>query len=354
MTAEGCRRWRESLGVYALGQLDGPERVALEAHLEGCAECRDEVSSLAGVARCCRWRTRSGWAAPPSPPPASAGGSPPRSPPSGVRLAAGAGSTSAWRSAPRRPPPPPRSSSWCFPAAAASPPQRVDFASLPPGMQISAALEPRPFGTQIRMQVSGVRSGTLCRVFLRRADGARVAAGTFTYRYGGDSEAVLSSALDLSRAEAIGVRAGNAPSWRRSRARRPPSASRSTNTRRRTHEALSRPMTRSGGGAGRRCGARRRRLRLLQLRHDQLELGLSGGGSLYGSGGGGSSSNAGKQPGPGAPRAERAPPPSSRWRATRSSGRSSSPRRASPSMTSTRTRAQSRPATAPAPRSGRR
>ena len=50
MTAEGCRQWRESLGVYALGQLDGPERVALEAHLEGCPGCSEEVASLAGVA----------------------------------------------------------------------------------------------------------------------------------------------------------------------------------------------------------------------------------------------------------------------------------------------------------------
>ena len=55
----------------------------------------------------------------------------------------------------------------------------------------------------------GVRSGTLCRVFLRGANGARVPAGTFRYRYGDDSQAVLSSALDLSRTAAIGVRAGS-------------------------------------------------------------------------------------------------------------------------------------------------
>jgi len=50
MTAEGCRRWRESLGVHALGALEGPERAALEAHLEGCPGCSEEVASLAGVA----------------------------------------------------------------------------------------------------------------------------------------------------------------------------------------------------------------------------------------------------------------------------------------------------------------
>ena len=57
--------------------------------------------------------------------------------------------------------------------------------------------------------MSGIRSGTLCRVFLRGPNGARVPAGAFRYRWGDDSEAVLSSALDLSRTRAIGVRAGN-------------------------------------------------------------------------------------------------------------------------------------------------
>ncbi len=59
------------------------------------------------------------------------------------------------------------------------------------------------------MYVKGVRSGTLCQVYLRGPRGERVPAGTFTYRWGDDSEAVLSSALDLSRTRAIGVRAGN-------------------------------------------------------------------------------------------------------------------------------------------------
>lgn len=208
MTAEGCRQWRESLGVYALGQLDGPERVALEAHLEGCRGCSEEVASLTGVAEVL-----------PMADPERLGSTPVPSAGLGRRIAAEIAAER--RSARRR-----RrfnfglaigtaaaaAAAFVFlvlPGGSSEPSQRVDFASLPPGMQISAALEPRPFGTQISMQVSGVRSGTLCRVFLRRADGARVAAGTFRYRYGGDSEAVLSSALDLSRAESIGVRAGD-------------------------------------------------------------------------------------------------------------------------------------------------
>ena len=58
------------------------------------------------------------------------------------------------------------------------------------------------------MYVKGVRSGTLCRVYLRGRERRTVPAGTFRYRWGDDSTAVLSSALDLSRTRAIGVRAG--------------------------------------------------------------------------------------------------------------------------------------------------
>jgi len=77
-------------------------------------------------------------------------------------------------------------------------------------VRISGTLQPGPLGTEIRMQVSGVRSGTLCRVFLRRRDGARSFAGTFRYRDGDESsEAVLSSGLDVSRVSAVGVVAGN-------------------------------------------------------------------------------------------------------------------------------------------------
>ncbi len=211
MTAEGCRQWRESLGVHALGMLEGRERAALEAHLEGCAECRDEASSLAAVAGLLPLADPERLGPAPEPSPGLAG-----------RISAGiaAERRTARRRRRRR-----TGGGLALGAAAAAvtvavavlvlpgggsePSERVEFGSLPPGMQISAALDPRPFGTQIRMQVSGVRSGTLCRVFLRRTDGTRVAAGTFRYRYGGESEAVLSSALDLSRAETIGVRAGN-------------------------------------------------------------------------------------------------------------------------------------------------
>jgi len=75
-------------------------------------------------------------------------------------------------------------------------------------MSIDATLEPHAYGTEIHMYVHGVPSGTLCRVWLRGPKDVSYPAGTFRYRWGDDSDAVLSSALDLSRTRAVVVDTG--------------------------------------------------------------------------------------------------------------------------------------------------
>src|SRR5262245_3597799 len=50
MRAEECRIWRERIGALVLGQLDTDERIATEAHLDGCPDCRAEAEALAPVA----------------------------------------------------------------------------------------------------------------------------------------------------------------------------------------------------------------------------------------------------------------------------------------------------------------
>jgi hypothetical protein len=209
---DSCREWRHLLGAYALGDLGDGERAGLEAHLEGCPECRAEAESLGTVVRLL-----------PLADPARFGQPAPR--PSsrlGDRIAAAIdGESRATRSRGRRH----RRFAIAIGGAAAAaaaalaifvlpggggdPAQHVEFASLPPGIQIGATLEPHAYGTEIRMYVKGIRSGTLCRVFLVGPHGSRVTAGTFRYRWGDDSTAVLSSALDLSRTRAIDVRAGS-------------------------------------------------------------------------------------------------------------------------------------------------
>ncbi|HEY0716306.1 MAG TPA: zf-HC2 domain-containing protein [Streptosporangiaceae bacterium] len=44
-----CGDTRQALGVYVLGAIDPAERSLVDAHISGCAECRDELAGLAGL-----------------------------------------------------------------------------------------------------------------------------------------------------------------------------------------------------------------------------------------------------------------------------------------------------------------
>jgi Putative zinc-finger len=214
MKTDNCREWRTSLGAYALGQLSEDERAGLEAHLEGCPECRAEAESLAGVARLMPLADPARISEPAPRPPAQLR----------ERIEAVIGAEQAGERRTRRR----RRFGFAFGGIAAAaaaavlaivaftggggggpPEQHIAFGHLPQGIEIDATLQPHAYGTEIRMYVSGVSSGTLCRVFLRGEDGRRYPAGSFRYRWGDKSEAMLSSALDLSRTRAIGVRAGH-------------------------------------------------------------------------------------------------------------------------------------------------
>ncbi len=212
MRTEDCRHWKESLGAYSLGHLSAAERAGVEAHLEGCAACRAEAASLASVARLL-----------PHADPAQFGPAPQPPPELGKRIAATIGTERRSRRRRRRLRLGLGLSGGAAAAAAAAavlaifvlsggegmPEQHVAFRALPSGVKIAATLQPQAFGTEIHMYVNGISSGTLCRVYMRGPDGRNVSAGTFRYRWGGDSAATLSAALDLSRAEALVVRAGN-------------------------------------------------------------------------------------------------------------------------------------------------
>jgi hypothetical protein len=210
MRTERCREWRESLGAHALDQLPEEERAALDAHLEGCAECRAELESLADVARLLPLADPEHFGTAPAPPPSLADRvvstiRAERRSQRRHRLRLGlafSGVTAAVAAA--------ALAIFVLPGGSgAGPEQHIAFRSLPSGLRIGATLEPHAYGTEIHMYVKGAPSGTLCRVFLRGPDGMRLPAGSFRYRWGDDSDAVLSAALDLSRTRAIGVRVGN-------------------------------------------------------------------------------------------------------------------------------------------------
>ncbi|HET7416693.1 MAG TPA: anti-sigma factor [Solirubrobacterales bacterium] len=211
-TRNDCREWRELLGAYALGRLEGDEKVGLEAHLEGCAQCRAELASLEPVTRMLPHADPARFESAAPQPPAELGGR--------IAAAIGAEREQARQRQRRR-----RFGGFALGGATAAlaaavlaifvlggggggggPERHVKFASR--GVTIDATLEPHAYGTEIRMYVHGVESGTLCRVALRGPGGASFPAGTFRYRWGDDSEAVLSSALDLSRTRAVVVHAG--------------------------------------------------------------------------------------------------------------------------------------------------
>lgn len=69
MNRDEHRTLRESLGAYALGQLDEPERTTLAAHLDGCAECRGELADIAPVVAGLRGVDPDRLDATPTPPP---------------------------------------------------------------------------------------------------------------------------------------------------------------------------------------------------------------------------------------------------------------------------------------------
>lgn len=207
-----CREWRPLLGAYALGDLGPEERAGLEAHLDGCGECRAEAGQLGAVAQLLPLADPARFDQP----------APQPSPELGKRVAAAIGGERRVVRRRRR-----RFGLALAGAAAtaaavvaiaipslggsdgARPAQHVEFAGLPRGVEIGATLQPHSYGTEVHVYVRGMRSGTLCQVFLRGPRGERFSAGTFRYRWGEDSSAVLSSALDLARTRAISVRAGN-------------------------------------------------------------------------------------------------------------------------------------------------
>ncbi|HEU4462409.1 MAG TPA: anti-sigma factor [Solirubrobacterales bacterium] len=210
-TRRDCREWRELLGAHALGRLKGDERAGLEAHLEGCAECRTELAALQPVTRMLPYADPERFESAPAPPADL-----------GQRIAA---TIEVEKERLRRRRQRRRVGGVALGGAAAalaaavlllfvlsgeeaSPERHVEFASLPPGVRIYATLAPHAYGTEIRMYVHGVESGTLCRVALRGPKGVTYPAGAFRYRWGDDSDAVLSSALDLSRTRALVVHAG--------------------------------------------------------------------------------------------------------------------------------------------------
>jgi len=213
MTADDHRIWRERLGAHVLGQLSDEERIATEAHLEGCPDCRAEANALSPMAAMLERADPDRLSPAPAPPPdlgdriarriaAERGVTRRRRLRFGFGLgAAAAAATAAVLLA--------ISLTGSTPTQQPNP-ETVAFKGLPKGVSVDASLESRAWGSDVSLHVRGFRPGTLCTVWLRRSDGTKVPAGSFRYVYAGESdEAQLSSGLDPPDVKAIGLRAGS-------------------------------------------------------------------------------------------------------------------------------------------------
>ena len=215
MRTDDHRDWRLSLGAYALGDLPAEERAALAAHLEGCAECRAELRSLEGVAALLPLADPARIEQPRGAParrPRRADRGPDRRRirQRGPREAAAPlplGGRRRRRRRGRRGAPGDR-----------RPADRRRGKLARPAGQIRLRAEwgehqRNPRTPRLRHRDPHVREGhplrhPLPRLPARRETGETFSAGSFRYRWGDDSEAELSSALDLSQAAEIGVHAG--------------------------------------------------------------------------------------------------------------------------------------------------
>jgi anti-sigma factor RsiW len=212
MTTDECRVWRERIGALVLGQLGSEERAATEAHLEGCPDCRAEADELAPMASVLRRANPERLEPTPLPPPELAGRIARRIAAERrkarrrrVRIGFGlAGAAAAATAAVLL------ALSLTGSTTHTQQAQTFAFRHLPRDVSVSASLEPRSYGSDVRVWVHGFRPGALCTVWLRSRDGTKIPAGSFRYVYGGDAEATeLSSGIDPPHVTAVGLVVGS-------------------------------------------------------------------------------------------------------------------------------------------------
>ncbi|CCH30911.1 zf-HC2 domain-containing protein [Actinosynnema sp. NPDC047251] len=190
--------FRESLGAFVLGQLSGPERVAVQAHLDGCPACRAEEADLRPAAELLALADPDRVA-------------------DRVAVPAGLGESvlAGIRAERRR-----RVPRWAVAAAAAVliavvaggvgyfagrpsvPLEPVAISRSAPGLSARAALVPHTWGVEIKLDGTGFTGGRPYRVVIRDRDGRESPAGAFV----GTGPAPMSCNLSTSvlRADAAG------------------------------------------------------------------------------------------------------------------------------------------------------
>ncbi|MFI9030027.1 anti-sigma factor domain-containing protein [Streptomyces sp. NPDC053560] len=202
MNTDQCRHNRTLLGMYSLGRLDAAQSVAVQAHLDGCPDCRAELRELCGVAAALGQADPDRVAEPSPAPPASlqtaifteiAKARTQSRRPRALMLAAavlavclGAGAVVAHE--------------------VASPGGRpVSFTSQPTGVQASAAVEGKGWGTMVHLDIAGLPQGKRYMVWLEQRDGSRMPAGSFIAGGTRTMSMQLAVGLPMTDAMALGI-----------------------------------------------------------------------------------------------------------------------------------------------------
>ena len=202
-----CGQARLALGAYVLGALDPAERGAVQAHLDGCPACRDELAALAGLPGLLGHLTAAD----------VEGGAPTPSPGLLGRLLAGVAAERR-RTARRR--------RWLAAAAVTvvlaaggtaaglalgggpGTGDAVTVSATDPHTHVSAAvrLDARGWGTELHLRLSGVPAAERCRLVAVAADGHREQGAAWRTGYAGDlrlTGAVAIGSTELRRLEVV-------------------------------------------------------------------------------------------------------------------------------------------------------
>ncbi|WP_116041592.1 anti-sigma factor family protein [Amycolatopsis palatopharyngis] len=208
MSERNHRALRESLGAYVLDQLDPAERLAVEAHLDGCTDCRAELAELAPLATQLRTVDPDRLDSLPQPP-------------AELReqvLERIRAEPPARRSRPR----------WTVPAAAAAvalllgglagyvlapdppfvPTEDVRVVTSAPGLQVQAQVVPHTWGVEVKLIGTGFESGSRYEVVVLDESGTPQDAGEFVGVGAQEMRCNLNSAV--LRADATGLQVRDA------------------------------------------------------------------------------------------------------------------------------------------------
>lgn len=205
MNAEQHRELRELLGAYLLEQLAEPDHARVGRHLQSCSECRAEVAGLEPVVQALRGLDPT---LPDDAPPRELGDRvltyvqngqraslrQARLRRVGVGLAAAASVAVAFAAG-----------GWFARAPEGPPVIAVALENTAPGVVAEAGLVRHTWGTELKLEATGLRQGASYTVTFTDESGATVGAGSFLGTGANPVRCSVNAALDVDAAAALAV-----------------------------------------------------------------------------------------------------------------------------------------------------